>query len=926
MSDRDLFGDPVPDSAGGGQPRKRTPSGRRRRKARRRAEGASPAGGRAGGSPEKASSAPSPVAGLPRVEVALPLPLDRTFTYAVQGTLPPPGTRVLVPFRRRPRIGWVVGPGEPGPLPGLRTLLGVLEAEPSVSPALLELARWVADYYVAPLGVALRSALPSVLSDAARDALTLLRDPAPGGDPPGPGAARLLEALRGARGPLTVAGLRRTLGRELWPAIRELEGAGILRHEVIPPGNPSVLTRKVARVVRWLGTLEEREALGRRAPRQRLCYEALEAAGGEEEVVRLEELGFSRAVVAGLAAKGLVEVEDAEVHRDPFRDQPPGEAPLLDPTTAQAAAIRHLHRALDDPGRKPALLHGITGSGKTLVYLELLEEVVVRRGRGAIVLVPEIALTPQTVSRFRARFGDRIAVLHSALSDGERYDAWRQLRSGERSIAVGARSALFAPVRELGAIVVDEEHDGSYKQSEAPRYHARDLAVVRAAREGSVCVLGSATPSLESWFNAQSGKFDLLTLPQRAPGGHLPEVRVVDLRALRPGAEGGGRSGAGGGPGAGITRRAGGGPGSGGGAPDRSGAGVAAEAVRAEGGVILSGELVRAVRDRLDRGHQVILLLNRRGYSSFVQCRACGDVRACPNCAVSLTWHRGGGKLVCHHCRHEEGAPTRCPRCGSRDLSFRGLGTEQVERSVADTFPEARLARMDVDTTGGKWAHHEILGRVERGEVDILLGTQMIAKGLDFPRVTLVGVINADVGMHLPDFRASERTFQLMSQVAGRAGRGGLGGEVLIQTSLPEHYALRCALEHDYEAFAARELAERRSPAYPPLVRLANVVVSSPDEEAAASTAEAAAAWVRARLRGEARGGERGGEGPDVEVVGPAPAPIERLHGRWRWHFLLRSGGSGPLGRVLRGFQRSFRPPVPGDIRIALDRDPVALL
>ena len=339
--------------------------------------------------------------------------------------------------------------------------------------------------------------------------------------------------------------------------------------------------------------------------------------------------------------------------------------------------------------------------------------------------------------------------------------------------------------------------------------------------------------------------------------------------------------------------------------------------------MILSPPLVEAVRDRLEREEQVILLLNRRGYSSFVQCRDCGDVRSCPNCAVSLTFHRGTGRLVCHHCRHEEVSPSRCIRCGSDDLSFRGVGTEQVERAVAETFGSARIARMDVDTTGGKWSHHEILGRVERGEVDILLGTQMIAKGLDFPRVTLVGVINADVGIHLPDFRASERTFQLLSQVAGRAGRGSLGGEVVIQTSLPDHYAIQCALSHDYAGFAQRELRERETPGYPPLARLANVVVSSPDPELAASGAESAAAWLRARIRSAGRG--VGDPTARVEVVGPAPAPIERLHNRWRWHFLLRADASGPLGRVLRGFSAGFSPPA-GDVRVALDRDPVALL
>jgi primosomal protein N' (replication factor Y) len=344
--------------------------------------------------------------------------------------------------------------------------------------------------------------------------------------------------------------------------------------------------------------------------------------------------------------------------------------------------------------------------------------------------------------------------------------------------------------------------------------------------------------------------------------------------------------------------------------------GEAPQSAAAEAGVVLSDALVDAVRLRLRASEQVILLLNRRGYSSFVQCRECGDVRVCVHCSVSLTYHRVRHRLVCHHCRHEEDAPQRCSRCVSRDLAFRGLGTEQVERVVAASFTGARIARMDVDTTSGKWSHHEILGRVERGEVDILLGTQMIAKGLDFPRVTLVGVINADVGIHLPDFRACERTFQLLSQVAGRAGRGELGGEVLIQTSLPEHYAIQAAVHHDYEAFARRELEERIAPRYPPHVRLANVVLSSPDAEAVAAAAEAASRWM---LRWLTRSRS------EVEVVGPAPAPIERLHGRWRWHFLLRAASPNELGDAAKALVQGFSPKGP-DVRLVLDRDPVALL
>jgi primosomal protein N' (replication factor Y) len=592
--------------------------------------------------------------------------------------------------------------------------------------------------------------------------------------------------------------------------------------------------------------------------------------------------GFSRGVIKGLESKRLVGIFDEEQLRDPFANTPVTKPPVLIPTKDQRNVIDALISALDEDVPIPFLLQGITGSGKTLVYIELLREAL-DRGQSAIVLVPEIALTPQTVSRFRAQFDDQVAVLHSGLSDGERYDAWRSLNNGQRRIAVGARSALFAPLSNLGVIVVDEEHDGSYKQSEAPRYLARDLAVVRARQTGAVCVLGSATPSLESWSNARTGKFRHLQLMKRVGGARLPEVRVVDLRVKKRGSDD-------------VSR------------------------INERGSGVLSSELVSAVDARLERAEQVILLLNRRGYSSFIQCRECGEVEQCLNCSISLTYHRAARRMVCHHCRYDAPAPDRCPRCGSVDLSYRGLGTEQVERVTVETFPSARIARMDVDTTSGKWAHQRILDRVAKGDVDILLGTQMIAKGLDFPRVTLVGVVNADVGIHLPDFRASERTFQLLSQVAGRAGRGKLGGEVLIQTSLPDHYAIQAAVAHDFRAFAERESSARETPRYPPHLRMVNVILSSPDQRAAAKSAEAGAEWVRRWLRRKNAEESRG-----VELVGPAPAPIERLHGRWRWHFFLRSTSPGAIGRVVRALIDGFKVPG-GDVRLAVDRDPVALL
>ncbi len=714
-------------------------------------------------------------------------------------------------------MGWVLGPGRPGSEElRLRRVSRVLETEPSLPAALLELGRWMAEYYIVPLGLVLRAALPAALT---------------------------------------------------------MPGEG--------PGT-TARTRKVAHIARWLESLAERDAAFARAPRQRAAYEALERAAGSIPLASLLDQGIGRGVVKALEEKGIVDLRNQEVVRDPFAragSQPP---PALTPNPAQAAAVRRLVSALDTPAPRPFLLHGVTASGKTLVYIELLKEVVDARGQSAIVLVPEISLTPQTVTRFRAHFGDLVAVLHSGLSDGERHDAWRQLRSGARRVAIGARSAIFAPLSRLGAIIVDEEHEASYKQSDAPRYNARDVAIVRARQEGALCLLGSATPSLESWSNQAGGKYELLRLPERATGAALPAVRVLDLRE----------------PSAATARPRNGGP------PARS---------SAVGRTVLSSELTAAVQARLRRREQSILLLNRRGYATFLQCRECGEVPACDACSVSLTFHRSTGRLLCHHCRYEEAAPDRCRRCGSGALSRRGLGTEQVERVVTEAFPEARVARMDVDTTARKWAHSEILGRVGRGEVDILLGTQMIAKGLDYPRVTLVGVVDADVGLHLPDFRASERTFQLLSQVAGRAGRGALGGEVLIQTRMPAHYAVRTARGHDYEAFAERELSERAGPGYPPHARLVNVVVDSPHPKTAATVAEEAAAWVERRLR----------RAP-VRLIGPAPAPIERLRSRWRWHFLLSSRSARALGTLTRAFSTSFRPS--SDARVLIDRDPMALL
>jgi primosomal protein N' (replication factor Y) (superfamily II helicase) len=751
------------------------------------------------------------------VDVALPLPLFRTFTYEVDDAdvaRARPGMRAVVPFRNRRQIGVIVGEAAPSATVTPKAVHALPDDQPVLGEQMLALCAWMAEYYIVPIGVAVRCALPAALTS-----------------------------------------------------------------HVAP--EPARRTRRVAQLCRELPSLLDRDREFARAPRRRALFELLESLGGRVPVEHLTtHLSFSPSVLRGLIDRGIVEITDEVTSRDPFARRPAPAPTRHAPSSAQRAAIDAL--AAGAPG-ETFLLHGVTGSGKTLVYIELLRRVVLEQGRTAIVLVPEIALTPQTVDRFRAVFGDQIAVLHSALSDGERYDEWLALREGRKRIAVGARSAVFAPLENIGAIVIDEEHESSYKQGEAPRYHAREVALVRAKQEGAVVVLGSATPSLESWTNAQRGRYRLLALPERVGLLRLPTVEVIDRREPR--------------------------------------AAAAARAERDAGDwlrTVVSEELEQALGDSLSKGEQSILLLNRRGYAAFVQCPACGDVAACPNCSISLTYHRTPERLVCHYCQHAEPPRTTCVRCGGTVIRQRGLGTQQVERLLADRFPAARIARMDVDTTSGKWAHAEILDRVDRGEVDVLLGTQMIAKGLDFPNVTLVGVVDADVGINLPDFRASERCFQLLSQVAGRAGRGPKGGRVLIQTRVPTHHAVRCAVAHDYHAFVREELGGRESPPYPPTVRLANVVFSGTTEAATARLATSGAAWLHALL------GKR--PLPGVSVIGPAPCPVERIKRRWRWHVLIKSERPAELTRLGRYFVERFPVPKEAELRLTFDRDPVALL
>jgi len=613
--------------------------------------------------------------------------------------------------------------------------------------------------------------------------------------------------------------------------------------------------------------LERRDQRFARAPRQREAYDTLERLGGRAPAAQLERLGLSAFALNALIRGGLARATRVRMTTDPFAAFAPS-APPAQPTPAQLEAVEAL-RALG-PG-ETALLFGVTGSGKTLVYLEYLRSLVAA-GQSVLVLVPEIGLTPQTVARFRGVFGDQVAVLHSALSDAERYDAWLALREGTKRVAVGARSAVFAAVPSLGAIVIDEEHDASYKQADpAPRYHARAVAMRRAALAGARVVLGSATPALETWAAAERGAIRLVGLPDRVGAQPLPRVEVVDLRGAHP---------------------------------------------EHAGAVPWSEPLDRAVAGALARGEQVMILLNRRGFSVFVQCPACGEVWDCPNCAITLTYHRAPPGLRCHHCGHREAVPVTCRACGAATQRFRGAGTQQVEEFVAGRFPAARVARMDVDSAAGKWAHHRILDDVGQGRVDILVGTQMIAKGLDFPNVTVVGVVDADVALNLPDFRSSERTFQLLTQVAGRAGRGPRGGRVIVQTRQPAHAAVASAARHDVAGYARGELAERHDPPYPPHVHLANVVLSGTNERRVAESAQAVVRWLGHLFEEQAAS--------RADLLGPAPCPIARVRGRWRWHFLLRTPDAARLTQLV-GYLATHAA-VPSSVRLLIDRDPVSLL
>jgi primosomal protein N' (replication factor Y) len=757
-------------------------------------------------------------------DVAVPVPLGRPFSYevpaAMQGRVSA-GMRVLCQFGPKKTLGVVLEVADREPAfdrAKLKSISAIVDDEPVLFPELLGFLRELAAYYLAPIGEVLRMALPAL----ERTQVKALEE---SGDAPSKLRAR------------TVGRREITTVRLVLPLANGAPGPGKLR----------------GRAVEILDYL---------------------AACPETSVPQLEQRWKgARAAVKRLASLGLVELGKREVPASPFfaeavdRDVPP----VL--TSAQDAAAKALVAAIAESRAQSFLLYGVTGSGKTEVYLRAIAACLAA-GKGALVLVPEIALTPQLVGRFRARFGDDVAVIHSGLTEKERHLMWRRLRSGSVAVAIGARSALFAPVQKLGLVVIDEEHDGSFKQEEGARYHARDMGILRAHRAGAVAVLGSATPSLETEMLCRKGKLTRLELPARAhQAAVLPKVELVDLRRIGPGPS---------------------------------------------GHPLLSLPLHRAIEQTLEAKEQTILFLNRRGFAPSVICAACGTVARCKLCSVALTFHREGkGRLRCHYCDFSSPMPDTCAECKRKALLLEGLGTEKLEDAVAQAFPEARVARLDRDVASGAKAE-TVLERVRSGEVDILVGTQMVTKGHDLPRVTLVGVINADAALSMPDFRAAERAFQILVQVAGRAGRSDRPGTVLIQTRDPEHHAIVFASKHDVRGFTERELADRSEPAcpYPPFARLALIRLDGPEE---ARTLHVAHEMARAaHATSPAIAG-------DVRIMGPAAAPLARLRGRYRFQILLRATERRPLRASLLALMGA-RDKLGGQVRIVIDVDPVQMM
>jgi len=806
--------------------------------------------------------------------VSLEIALRREFDYAI----PPEfagkvdvGSRVQVPFGPRKILGVVTAVAEASGQTNLKPILKLIGEQTLVTPKVLRLARWIGEYYCCAPEIALKSVLPEAVrnEDASwRERLFVRRLPAPGEIPKLPKRQQEVWSILAERREILLSELV-ALAKTTAATVRKLEDHGLIEitseiserdpyaHEQILPTQPIVLNPAQATALAKITR----------------AMDEISVPGGA---------GFEPAVAGILPATGGTRVPGSSA------SAPPSAAPQPNLAGSQ---IQPAGSRFHPSAQNTFLLYGVTGSGKTEIYLQAIAHAL-ERGQGAIVLVPEISLTPQTVERFKARFSSGklqtlVAVLHSHLSAGERHDEWHKIRQGRARIVIGARSAIFAPVEPLGLIVVDEEHEHTYKQEEAPRYHARDVAVMRGQMERAVVVLGSATPSLESYYNCRRGKFTLLELPERVDNQKMPHVRVVDMRQ---------------------TRRDGKGP------------------------PIFSPQLKEAITQRLERKEQTILFLNRRGYSSSLVCEKCGHVCGCPNCSLTLTYHRPEQVLRCHICGHSERVPEVCPneKCRNPGIRYSGLGTQKVEDVLGKLFPHARIQRMDADVMKRKDDYRRVLGEFRQGEIDILIGTQMIAKGLHFPNVTLVGIIYADMALHQPDFRAGERTFQLLTQVAGRAGRGDIEGEVFVQAFTPFHPAIQYARRHDFVGFYEQELEFREQLKYPPVGRVALLMLKGRNEDKVKFSADYVKREVETRVQAAkvspaagAAGAEAARGLADLVIAGPAPAPLVRAENLYRYHIMLRTRAMSRLSQLLA--QITIGLVLPDDVTLSVDIDPVDL-
>ncbi|MCC6444800.1 MAG: primosomal protein N' [Armatimonadetes bacterium] len=776
--------------------------------------------------------------------------LGKTFTYRVPQHLVSsiePGACVVVPFGRKEYAGYILELDPYSEMDGARDILTLLDNAPALTPDLLALTQWMAQEYLCYLTDCIHCMLPEMTASVA---YVLKLGPAFDSKKLWdltPYPQQIVRWIDSEGGRIPLERIREQFPlRKLGDILRKLKGSGWLT-EVGEVELPRTGVRRVNAV--RLAILPEQvppviEQIERSAPKQAAILKECLAFGDRfvAQVAIARRAGVNPKVVSSLIEKGLLEQGIVEIRKEALQAATTGQAaPVLSPD--QRKASQRIRSCLYSGKPRFLLLHGVTGSGKTEIYLRAIEEAR-RQGKQSIVLVPEISLTAQTLAIFSRRFGPDVAVWHSKLSTGERHSEWQRARRGEAAVILGARSAVFAPFPKLGLIILDEEHETSYKQDSVPRYDTRQVALERARLTGSTVVFGSATPAVESFYAASTGAYDLLSLKNRIAGREMPPVRVLDLRQEnqnRPAS-------------------------------------------------VFGACLEDAVRTCLGRGEQAILFLNRRAYSTFQLCRDCGFTARCPHCSVTLKYHLAARRLECHHCDHYEAAHAKCPKCGGERIKQFGIGTERVEEESRVRFPDARILRMDRDTTGSKRAYEDIYRAFHNGEADILIGTQMVAKGFDFPKVTLVGVISADVAINLPDFRSGERTFQLLTQVSGRAGRAELPGEVIVQTFSPEHYAVQAASRHDYLEFYNQEIAFREELRYPPFSRLVNIVVSDTLDE----RADARTRLLCERIRKAAR------EVPQwMEVLGPTHAPLAKLRGKYRWHFIMKAAHDAPVQALL---------------------------